>query len=203
MNSVVFIEGVSGVGKSTTAALLCDKLRNMGYNVDIHTEGRRDNPLDPFNGTYPPAIPLTAFLKTYLQCWQEFAQTPLEKDYILVLDGTLLHHQINDLMRGYRASCEVIADHISNLLLVIKQKNPIVFYLAHSDIGQRLIQAHKSRNQPSPTEEQIAFWEKRKRVDLFVLDRLSDRSHILNIDSGWDVALEKMTTYVIDNFRSI
>ena len=34
MPKLIFIEGVSGVGKSTTTQKLCDKLRGMGFSVD-------------------------------------------------------------------------------------------------------------------------------------------------------------------------
>ena len=34
MPKLIFVEGVSGVGKSTTTQKLCDKLRGMGYSVD-------------------------------------------------------------------------------------------------------------------------------------------------------------------------
>lgn len=46
MKNIVFIEGVSGVGKSTTACTLSEKLRNLGYSVKCHIEGDPDSPLD-------------------------------------------------------------------------------------------------------------------------------------------------------------
>lgn len=61
VNRLIFIEGISGVGKSTSAALLCDELQKMGFDNACYVEGDRNNPLDPFKGTYPPAIPLKMF----------------------------------------------------------------------------------------------------------------------------------------------
>jgi len=46
MKNIIFIEGVSGVGKSTTVTLLSKKLRDTGYLVSRHLEGDPDSPLD-------------------------------------------------------------------------------------------------------------------------------------------------------------
>lgn len=193
MNNIVFIEGVSGVGKTTITMSLSDKLREMGYESECYLEGANDNPLDPFNGTYPPPMSLTTFSETYMQCWRDFAENQLKRDFILILDGTFLHHQTNDLIRDYNASYDVIENHLSNLLHIIQHLNPIIFYLLSSDVGLRVIQARKSRNQSTPTEERITLWENRKRVDLYILERLLVESHILNIDGGWNSILEAMT----------
>jgi hypothetical protein len=180
MNKIIFIEGVSGVGKSTTTTLLYDKLRSMGYEASRYLEGDADNPLDPYNGTYPPKLPFAEFSETYSQCWRDFAKKQFRKDFMLV-DGTLLHHQINDLIREYAMPNEAIADYLSSLLNIIQHLNPVIFYLSSDDVGKRLAQARESRKQSVPTGEQIAFWENRKRVDLCVLDKLPVELHILNV----------------------
>jgi len=43
------------------------------------------------------------FFETYKQCWQTFMGNDLDRGFMLVY-RTLLHHQINDLMREYAAS---------------------------------------------------------------------------------------------------
>ena len=192
MNHVVFIEGVSGAGKTTTTMALYDQLKNMGYKANVCLEGDNNNPLDPFNGTYPPPMPLVQFSQTYLQCWRDYIDSQINVDSILILDGTFLHHQINDLIRKYNATDEVIANHLHNLICVIQQIKPIVFYLSSGDVEHCLIQARISRSQSIPTDENIAFWKNRKRVDLYVLERLSVESHIVDIDNGWDIVIETL-----------
>jgi len=185
MNKVIFIEGVSGVGKTTTTTLLSAKLQNMGYKVDCYLEGDSNNPLDPFDGTYPPKIPIADFFETYKQCWQTFMGNDLDRDFVL-LDGTLLHHQINDLIREYSASDIAIVEYLSDLLTIIQPLNPILFYFSSYNASERLIQARIIRKQSTPTVDYIAFWENRKRVDLLALERLPIKSHIINVDNGWD-----------------
>ena len=52
MKKLVFIEGVSGVGKTITAVKLCDALLTRGYSTICHLEGDADNPVDFFNCSY-------------------------------------------------------------------------------------------------------------------------------------------------------
>lgn len=68
----------------------------------------------------------------------------------------------------------------------------LFFYLSSNNVGWRLQQARKSRNQSIPTDKTIVFWENRKRIDLCAIDSLSIESHILNINDGWREAIETM-----------
>ena len=52
MKNLIFIEGVSGVGKSTTTQKLCDKLRGMGFSVDRYREFDFPNPIDFYSTAY-------------------------------------------------------------------------------------------------------------------------------------------------------
>ena len=196
MEKIIFIEGISGAGKTTTAQQLSNKLLDNGYNVNCYLEGDHDNPLDPFNGTYPPKITFSKFSEIYIKRWQDFIDNKLEKNIILILDGTLFHHQINDLICEYSASDEIIVNHIFHLLDIIKPLNPIVFYLLCNDVEKCLRQARISRKQTEPTEEKIVFWKNRKRIDLYVLEKLSVEFHIQNIDNGWNGIYEKIMSNI-------
>lgn len=46
MKNIIFIEGVSGVGKSTTVNRLGERLHSLGFSVKCHIEGDPDSPLD-------------------------------------------------------------------------------------------------------------------------------------------------------------
>jgi thymidylate kinase len=52
MRKIVFVEGVSGVGKSTTVVKLCDALIDHGFRAAFHLEGDADNPVDLVNCAY-------------------------------------------------------------------------------------------------------------------------------------------------------
>ena len=119
----------------------------------------------------------------------------IQQETRLIVDGTLLHHQINDLLRYYNAFNGDIVNHFTNLIQIIQPLNPIVIYLRSGDVGKRLRYANESRGKLVPAKEEIAFWENRKQIDLFVLEKLSLKSHIIDIDNGWDLALETMIKY--------
>jgi hypothetical protein len=46
MPNLIFIEGVSGAGKSTAAKALAEKLREMGFRASCFLEGATNNPID-------------------------------------------------------------------------------------------------------------------------------------------------------------
>lgn len=52
MKNIIFIEGVSGVGKSTTVYNLGKELRRLGYSVNCHVERDPYSPLDLCGAAY-------------------------------------------------------------------------------------------------------------------------------------------------------
>lgn len=65
MKKLVFIEGVSGVGKSTTAEKLSCALRNLGIAALCYLEGDANNPVDLFGCAYLTAEEFAGALKRY------------------------------------------------------------------------------------------------------------------------------------------
>ena len=52
MINLIFIEGISGVGKSTATPILCEKLRDNGYRANYYLEGDINSPADSFWNAY-------------------------------------------------------------------------------------------------------------------------------------------------------
>jgi len=65
MKRLVFIEGVSGVGKSTTAETLCYALRDLGLAARCYLEGDANNPVDLFGCAYLTAKEFAGVLKQH------------------------------------------------------------------------------------------------------------------------------------------
>ncbi len=65
MAKVVFIEGVSGVGKSTMVQGLEATLRNAGYCVRAYLEGDAENPIDFYAAAYFSAQEYQEFCRRY------------------------------------------------------------------------------------------------------------------------------------------
>jgi len=259
MKNLILIEGISGVGKSTTTSKLCEKLRGSGYTANCYLEGDIESPVDSFwrayltkpeyekirieypdfahqlseNCTagdnyvlvryqdrerryyspevyeylkgrefcYNPANPLppVKYTEVFSDMWRRFAEIEQTKQDFVIADGSFLHHQINDLIRNYNASEDDIFNHLTKLLRTVQPLNPIVFYLSSQNVGERLTKARDSRSQTAPNEDMIAFWKKRKDLDLSILSRLPAESHILDIShEEWDSALDIMFSQLIE-----
>lgn len=88
MKKLIFIEGVSGVGKTTTAVKLCDALRTCGYSTIYHLEGDADNPVDFFNCAYLTKAEFSQLLKDYSSDRFALINNKVQgEDYILVRYG--------------------------------------------------------------------------------------------------------------------
>jgi hypothetical protein len=198
MINFIFIEGVSSAGKTTTTVLLGKRLRSMGHNVDYYIEGDRDNPFDPFCGGYPPEMPREEFIKAHCECWRSFSISKSTRDTVLIVEGTLLHRQANDLIRIYAAPDDIILNYITNLYNIVQHYKPAVFYLSPTDVADSLRRKRECLGLSAPTDEQIAFWENRKRVDLYVLSKLPVKRFIIDIYNDWEPAIEQMARYVTE-----
>lgn len=253
MSNLIFIEGISGVGKSTISTVLCEKLHSSGYSATCFLEGDSNSPLDLFYVSYltrdeygeilrsypsladelrkgsivepdyalvryqdaerkhfsselyrylkshefcyntENPVPMSQYGEVFINLWRRFAENKTTNQGYYIFDGSLLHHQINDLLRNYDATENQIASHLCMLTQTIAFLNPVVFYLSTQDVGSRLAKARQSRGQTPPTYEQIEFWKKCKRMDLSMLERLPIESHIIDIsDDSWDFALENI-----------
>lgn len=132
-----------------------------------------------FHAAHP--IPAAEYQRVFLDLWTHFSKEETGRRRTVIFDGSLFHHQINDLMRNYEATEDQIAAHLGALLQTVAPLNPVVFYLTTQDVGARLKQARFRRGQTAATAAQIAFWNRRKQTDLKMLERLSVKSHIVDI----------------------
>ncbi|MDD4494281.1 MAG: methyltransferase domain-containing protein [Eubacteriales bacterium] len=260
MKNLIFIEGVSGVGKSTTTPKLCKQLLDKGYSAAYYLEGDVQSPIDSFwnafltkteyeniRHTYPeymdelsensivfsdqvlvqyqdfmrryyspelyeylkehefcynPAnpLPLEKYTKVFSDLWRRFAESEQKGNHYIILDGSFLHHQINDLIRNYNVSEGDIINHLSELLQTVQSLNPIVFYFASQDVGERLSKAWDNRKKSAPTDEDIAYWKNRKEMDLRILLKLPVEAYILDISNeDWDSALDMIYLRISKN----
>ncbi|MEN6315321.1 MAG: hypothetical protein ABFD25_13880 [Clostridiaceae bacterium] len=88
MKKLVFVEGVSGVGKSTTAVKLCNVLNDLGFRAVCHSEGDADNPVDFFNCAYLTKAEFSQLLQDYPSYRYTLINNSVqEADYVLVRYG--------------------------------------------------------------------------------------------------------------------
>ena len=85
MNHIVFIEGVSGVGKTTTVIELANRLKAHGYRVGIHLEGDAFSPLDLCWTAYLSIEEYRTLIDRFPEYSEEFSSQIIDQnDYILL-----------------------------------------------------------------------------------------------------------------------
>ncbi len=256
MAKLIFLEGVSGVGKSTMARSLCEDLQSKALSAKAYIEFDYTNPIDfycvayypteeykmllaenPENeiairsntinaGTarlihyfnedtplfeepllsefmerefcYNPRHPVLFedYSEAYVVVWKNFAEN-IADDEIIIFDGSLLHHPLNDMIRNYDASKESAQTHIQKLLTSLDDVDYAVYYLQTEDITKQLTTAHLNRGQQPPSETEISFWQKRFDYDMFMLKTIPHRS--FDIDNQWELVEQKILETICMN----
>ncbi len=85
MKNLIFIEGVSGTGKSTTAVKLHEALNRNGYQAGFHLESDSDNPIDLCWFAYLAKSEFQRLIQAYPTFADDLAARSItENDYVLV-----------------------------------------------------------------------------------------------------------------------
>lgn len=252
MARIIFIEGVSGTGKSTTAAGLAAALRAQGRTAAYYLEGA-ESPLDFCHSAYLPRaeyeallrshpqqagalaagsmvaddfaivryqlaqqrlydgdlhtllasrefcyrpqhpVPVATYQRVFMARWQRFADDVDAATDYHIFDGSLLHHQANDLLRNYDLAEDAIADHLLGLLQIVQPLRPALLYLTTRDVPGRLAAARQARGQSVATAQEVAFWQRRGQIDAYALARMPVEVHIFDVsDGGRGQAVDEM-----------
>ena len=85
MKKLIFVEGVSGVGKSTTAVKLCRELNSRSYSAGCYLEGEANNPVDLFSCAFLTKAQFTQHLRNFQNDADALIKSSIhENDYVLV-----------------------------------------------------------------------------------------------------------------------
>ena len=80
VKQIIFIEGVSGVGKSTMVRMLSEELRNKGYNVKSHLEFDYTNPIDFYATAYFTSDEYKVFCDKYISSIDSIRKNTITAD---------------------------------------------------------------------------------------------------------------------------
>lgn len=142
----LFIEGILGSGKTTTATYLTDQMRRRGIPARFLAEGPTlDEPAHPLrvattlphpNGVW---LDVTAdeFRTLSLRMWHNFVRQAERSPVMTICDGLLFHGNLTDLLL-LDAEPEALRRYVADVLATIRGLRPTVIYLRQADVGAAL-----------------------------------------------------------------
>jgi len=142
----IFVEGIMGSGKTTTAWFLTEHLQRHHIAARFLLEGpsieEPDHPL-----RVAPTLPhlkevwldvtIEEYIELSLRKWRAFAHEAQQSATVTVCDGLLFHGNMTDLML-MNAEPAVLYDYVTRVIESIHNLNPVVVYYYHTDVGQAL-----------------------------------------------------------------
>jgi len=138
---LIFVEGIMGSGKSTTARWLARLYRRAGIPARPVPEAR-PHPTNVFR-TLPhwkqPWLDLTAeelVTRSYAN-WQAFVRRALSASHISVFDGQLFHGDFTCLLLMACAPKQ-LHQYVHTVLQIAQPLQPIIIYCHQADVAQAL-----------------------------------------------------------------
>jgi hypothetical protein len=142
----IFVEGIMGSGKSTTADFLTEHLRHLQIPARFLAEGPTiEEPVHPLRISpelpHPFSVWLDVTVELYiersLRKWHTFAHEAERSEMVTVCDGLLFHGNMTDLML-MNAAPSLLHAYVMQILETIAVLNPVVIYFYHADIAHAL-----------------------------------------------------------------
>lgn len=143
---IIFIEGIMGSGKSTTATFLTAWLQRHEIAASFLPEGpTTDKPEHPLRvAAHLPHpfqvwrdVTVEEYVKLSLRKWATFAREARKSDVVTVSDGLLFHGNMTDLFL-LDAEPPVLHQYVERLIETICHLDPVVVYLRRPNIAQAL-----------------------------------------------------------------
>jgi hypothetical protein len=142
----IFVEGIMGAGKTTTALFLTEQLQRNGIASRFILEGPTiDEPRHPLRVAtdfpHPNAVWLdmtvNEFISYSMQKWYSFVAEVQQSSSITVCDGLLFHGNMTDLLL-MNAEPMVLYDYVMQVIGSLKELNPMLIYFYHQDIANAI-----------------------------------------------------------------
>ena len=136
-----------------------------------------------------PTVNFQQFKTLFRRRFSHYVHHRLQSDRKHILESVLFQHQLHDIHRLYPEvdEDEIIA-YILELATILKPMNPILFYIAQTSVAEALNYTASVRAKPHwASEEKIAYYIKRKNIELKIIEQMPFRTIVVNnSDRNWD-----------------
>ena len=146
---LIFVEGVIGSGKSTTANFIARQLQRNGVPARYIFEGGHWHPtrlMADLPHPFEPWLDVTPgeYRARSLDKWRAFVARTRQAKTIAVFDGQLFHGNMTDLLLMDSAGDELSA-YVHETVAITKELNPLLIYLYQVDLEQALRRVFAAR----------------------------------------------------------
>lgn len=152
--SLIFIDGLPGSGKSTTAELITARLQHHGFEADLLTECREGHPLNVGGELHPSGRTTgqeffehytpTLLIAESLERWRQFAEEKQRVSTVTVAESYPFQNSIRILFQ-MNAPLDLVQEYEAQVEATISHLNPVLIYFDHSASTQSLQTVYEQR----------------------------------------------------------
>lgn len=199
---LIIVEGLPGLGKSTTAQHIAIALEKRAIPCRWYYEADRENPV---SGFYEPQFYGTPpeFVAAQESRWQAFVDDCRNRDHYTILESSLFQETIFGLLQ-YNVPQPEIRGFVHDIVRIIAPLQPIVVYLYHDrpavaishvceTRGPSVQDVYVERNDESPFAQRrdlfgflglARFWAEYKTIADCLYEELRFRKLRLDVTHG-------------------
>jgi hypothetical protein len=144
---LIFVEGLPGLGKTTTASWLASRLRAERLPVSLYLESQGGHPIN-VGGDLHPAGDVTgerffqryapaSFIQESLARWRAFVDAALRTDAISVLDSYPFQNSARILLQMDVPFAEIRA-YAAQVEALVAPLQPVLIYFSHRDLAHTI-----------------------------------------------------------------
>lgn len=136
-----------------------------------------------------PIVSFDTFKKVFCRRFKQYVTKMITKNEITIFESVLLQHQIHDINRLYpHIKGDEMVEYLRMIGNILIPLNPVLFYISQDNVRESLKHTAFIRSKPKwSTDETIAYYEKRKELELDTIKNLPFHSVVLNnTNYNWD-----------------
>src|SRR5437667_924302 len=135
----VFVEGIIGSGKSSTAWFLMEQVQHQWKPAQFIGEG---GPLRMSLQLKHPSAPwkdvsVDRYVELSLRRWRAFVRGMQGSHVVTACDGLLFHGNMTDLFL-MDAEPAILQRYVEQIVEILQPLNPTLIYFYHQDVAQAL-----------------------------------------------------------------
>jgi hypothetical protein len=146
-----------------------------------------------------PIVSFDTFKKVFYKRFERYVAKMITENVITIFESVLLQHQIHDINRLYPHIKEnEIIEYLINITNILSPLNPVLFYISQDNVKESMKHTALIRSKPRwSAEETIAYYEKRKSLELEAMEDFPFNSVVLdNTDYDWNKMFDTILHYL-------